>query len=162
MVIMAISKEGRQFETRMDERTEAAMRVIMDMEYRGMLHIPPEIIPKGYVYAWATSHVLGEPRPARIMNMRTKGWDIVPVDRHPELSLVGLPGADSRTAGHVDRTGLVLMERLEVLHKAELAQMDKRNHNNLASMPGTEEFVLPTRIQNQYSTSQSLKDASFG
>lgn len=78
---MASSKEGRQFETRMDERTEAAMRVIMDMEYRSMLHIPPEIIPPGYVYSWATSHVRGEPRPARIMHMRTKGWDIVPVDR---------------------------------------------------------------------------------
>lgn len=158
---MASSKEGRQFEGRMDERTEAAMRVIMDMEYRSMLYIPPEIIPKGYVYAWANSHVMGEPRPSRIMEMRKKGWDVVPVDRHPELSLLSLPGIDARTAGHVDRSGLVLMERLQVLHDAEKSKMDRMNHNNLSSMPGTEEFVLPTRIQNQYSTSTSLKDASF-
>jgi hypothetical protein len=157
-----MAKEGRQFEGRMDERTEAAMRVIMDMDYRSMLYIPPHIIPKGYVYSWATSHVRGEPRPGRIMNMRTKGWDIVPVDRHPELTLAGLPSLDSRAAGHVDREGLVLMERLEILHEAEKAQMDKRNYSNIAQMPGAEEFILPTRIQNQYSTSSSLKDASFG
>lgn len=159
---MASSKEGRQFEGRMDERTEAAMRVIMDMDYRSMLYIPPEIVPKGYVYAWANSHVMGEPRPTRIMDMRKKGWDVVPVDRHPELSFVGLPTADVRAAGHVDRSGLVLMERLEILHEAEKAKMDRMNQQNLSAMPGTEEFVLPTRIQNQYSTSNSLKDASFG
>lgn len=162
MVIMASSKEGRQFEGRMDERTEAAMRVILDMDYRSLLYIPPEIIPKGYVYGWATSHVMGEPRHSRIMEMRKKGWDIVPIDRHPELSAVGLPGMDARTAGHVDRSGLVLMERLQILHEAEKAKMDRMNYNNLSSMPGTEEFILPTRIQNQYSTSTSLKDASFG
>lgn len=156
------TREGRQFEGRMDEKTEAAMRVIMDMDYRSMLYIPPHIVPKGYVYAWANSHVMGEPTPSRIMHMRTKGWDIVPVDRHPELSLIGLPGVDARTAGHVDRTGLVLMERLEILHQAEKDKRDRMNANNLASMPGTEEFILPTRIQNQYSTSTSLKDASFG
>ena len=72
------------------------------------------IIPDGWSYEWKTRRVLGAEDPAHEVALARRGWEVVPVSRHPELMPIGYKGAD------ITRKGMVLMERpLEITQEAQ-------------------------------------------
>ncbi len=72
------------------------------------------IIPDGWSYEWKTRSVLGAEDPAHQVALARRGWEVVPVSRHPELMPIGYKGAD------ITRKGMVLMERpLEITQEAQ-------------------------------------------
>jgi len=93
------------------ESREIHMRNIANMDHKDALYIDPAIVPEGMDYAWATITVLGEPRPGRMIGLRMVGWDIVPAERHPELCFADASKGSIATSGHIERTGLILIER---------------------------------------------------
>jgi hypothetical protein len=164
---MAIQQkeEVRAFGGRSKERREAEIRAVQSMEYTDMMKIPESIIPRGMVYGWAAYSVLGQPRPERIWQARIKGWDFVPVDRHPEMTFQGIGEVDPRASGYIWRGGNVLMERPIELQQIADRRMDEVNFQTLLTTPGLEGSAYPTQIGTQYyegSLADGHKNASFG
>jgi hypothetical protein len=159
-----IKEDTRAFGGRSKERRESEMRAIMDMEYEDMTYIPPEIIPKGMVYGWGRYSVRNEPTPERIIQLRKKGWDFVPADRHPEMSFSNIGADDPRTSGYIWRGGLVLMERPVEYQEMEIKKMVDRNYKILLTTPGAENFIMPVDVKTQYYTGplEEHRNASFG
>ena len=96
-----------------DPRARAAKRAA---EIRGHLdgdmddgvdefYIPPEMVPEGWSYEWKRRTVLNQEDPAYQVALARKGWEPVPLNRHPEMMP---PGWDEKV---ISRKGLVLMER---------------------------------------------------
>jgi len=164
---MAIQQkdEIRAFGGRSKERREAEIRAVQNMEYTDMMRIPDGIIPRGMVYGWAAYSVYGQARPERIWQARLKGWDFVPVERHPEMTFQGLGEVDPRTSGYIWRGGSVLMERPVELQQIADQAMDKLNFTTLITTPGLENSQYPTQIGTQFysgSLEEGYKNASFG
>jgi hypothetical protein len=99
------------------------------------------------------------------MQARIKGWDFVPVDRHPEMSFQGIGDVDPRTSAYVWRGGSVLMERPVEYQELADRQMDEINYKTLLTTPGLEGFAYPAQINTEFFTGtmkEGLKSASFG
>ena len=162
-----IRQDSRVSEGRATENRDQIIRNIQNNSYMDTLYIPPEMIPPGMEYAWGTISVRGEPRPGRMIELRRKGWNIVPADRHPELFFADFSNNTSSTAGHIERTGLVLIERLIEYGEIERKMHEGRNLEIMTSMPGTENFLgepsMPASFTNNtYLTKNSQRNASFG
>jgi len=112
-----------------DPRSRAAQRAA---ELRGHLgnldegqdefHFDPNMVPDGWSYEWKTQKVLGQENPAYTVALRRTGWEPVPASRHPEMMP---PGA----TGHIERKGMVLMERPKEITD-EMRAIDYRNARN--------------------------------
>lgn len=104
-----------------DPRARAARRA-MELRDQGgadddgvdKFYIDPKIIPDGWSYEWKRVSVLGKEDPSYSVAMAHKGWEAVPLSRHPHLMPIGHPGQT------IDREGLMLMERpLEITQEAK-------------------------------------------
>jgi hypothetical protein len=129
-----------------------------------MVKIPEEIIPPGMVYGWGAYSVNNEPRPERIMQLRRKGWDFVPIERHPELAFQGLGELDPRKSGYIWRGGLVLMERPIEYQELEYKRIDEINYKMIVSAPGLEGAAYPVNSNTQYyqGPMDNYRNADFG
>lgn len=156
------TKENRMAEGRSAERRESEMRTIMNMNYQDTLYVPEDVIPKGYEYRWGTISVLGTPRPNRMIELKRKGWEPVPAERHPELAFTEFFESNSQMRGHIWRDGLVLVERPTEYGDIERAQLAKLNNQLLNSMPGTENFLGEPSIPTSFVNDTQTKVASFG
>jgi hypothetical protein len=62
-------------------------------------------VPEGWSYEWKRKLVLGKPDPAYEVELARKGWEPVPLSRHPHMMPVG------SAIEFVERDGMILMER---------------------------------------------------
>ena len=65
--------------------------------------------PDGWDYQWKTKTVAGEDWSAYQVELARKGWEAVPLSRHPDMMPLGWPG------NTIEVEGLILMERPAVL-----------------------------------------------
>ncbi len=137
------------------------VKAIMNQTYDDKLEIPKESIPKGYVYGLADITWQG-----RIRQLLGKGWNFVPISRHPELAFSGIGEADPRLANFIMMAkNLVLMERSVEFHELEQRQRDIRHAEMLNQAPGLENAPYRPNIQTQVYTQVGDdfgRDASFG
>lgn len=84
--------------------------------------IQPHEMPSGTDYQWVTFAVLGDESLSQVPGMKERGWQEVPLSRHPAL-----PGND---LGHIVFGGLILMERpVEASQRAQAADAEKSRQN---------------------------------
>ena len=157
------NKEHRAANGRTADLRDMHIRNIHNMDYQSVLYIDPAIVPDGMEYAWATVTVLGEPRPGRMIGLRRVGWEAVPAERHPELCFTDASKGSIASAGHIERTGLILIERPLEYGELEKRLREEKDMHNLINLPGTDNFMgepgIPgTNQGNTYLT----KNASFG
>ncbi len=83
-------------------------------------HLEIGIIPDGWSYEWKTRTILGAEDPAHQVALARKGWEVVPVSRHPDLMPMGYKGVE------ITRKGMVLMERpMEITQEAKNSELRK-------------------------------------
>lgn len=150
--------------SRSSERREAELRVIRNMEYQDKLYIPKDLAPPGMEYGWGNHSVLNVPTPERMMELRRRGWDPVPAERHPEMAFSEFFAPAAHMKGYILRGGSILIERPIEYGKIEREQLESRNYQIMTSMPGTENFLgepnIPTSFTN--TTKSTSRNASFG
>jgi len=155
--------ENRMSEGRTAESRAQTLRILNNMEYQNSLHVPPEIIPPGMDYYWGTISIMGMPRPNRMIELKRKGWEPVPAERHPELAFTEFFETNSQMRGHIWRDGLVLLERPTEYGDIERKQTEERNYQILTTMPGTENFLGEPSIPTKFTGETSLsKAAQYG
>lgn len=95
-----------------DSRVRAARRTAEIRDHLGTLddgtddfYIDPRMIPAGWEYEWKRMTVFGQEDPAYRVHTVRKGWENVPLERHPEM----MPSGHSSAS--IERKGMVLMER---------------------------------------------------
>jgi hypothetical protein len=84
--------------------------------YVNEFEVPSHLVPPGFVYQWVRSSCHGKPDPANLNQHRSQGWR--PGVPKEVLQHYNVPeGTD-----HVERDGLILMVRPEVLNKEAIAE----------------------------------------
>lgn len=68
-------------------------------------YIDPRVIPPGWSYEWKRHKLLNAEDPSYQVELARKGWEAVPVSRHPDMMPIGYKGAT------IERFGNMLMER---------------------------------------------------
>jgi hypothetical protein len=107
--------------------------------------------------------VLGNPDTNRMIDMKRKGWTPVPAERHPELVFDDFFGRLTHVKGFIFQKGLILCERPKHYGVLEREQIERRNHEILVSMPGTENFLGEPSIPTNFTGDTYVsKAASFG
>jgi hypothetical protein len=109
-----------------DSRMRAARRAAELREHLGTMdegvdnfYIDPAIIPDGWSYEWKRLTVLGKHDPSYEVSVARRGWEPVPVSRHPEM----MP--ENWSGNSIERDGMILMERpLEITREAQ--QIERR------------------------------------
>jgi hypothetical protein len=71
-------------------------------------YINPDDVPEGWSYEWKRLTLLGKEDPSYQVNLARTGWEAVPAERHPSY----MPEGNFR---HIERDGMILMERPKVL-----------------------------------------------
>ncbi len=163
MTKLKTTKEHRGANGRSAEQRAIHLRNIQSMDYQSVLYIDPEIVPEDMEYRWATVTILGEPRPGRMIGLRRVGWEPVPAERHPELVFTDASKGSIASAAHIERTGLVLVERPREYGELEEKLRADKDYNNLINMPGTDQFMSEPGIPGQnHGNTYMTKNASFG
>lgn len=67
--------------------------------------INPHEIPEGWTYEWKRKYVLGQHDPSYEVELIRKGWEAVPLSRHPHMMPRGM------NMETIERDGMILMER---------------------------------------------------
>lgn len=67
--------------------------------------INPSEIPEGWSYEWKRKTVLNQPDPAYEVELLRRGWEPVPLERHPHMMPAG------KGYNTIERDGMILMER---------------------------------------------------
>jgi hypothetical protein len=67
--------------------------------------INPHEIPEGWTYEWKRKYVLGQADPSYEVELVRKGWEPVPLSRHPHMMPAGMKMET------IERDGMILMER---------------------------------------------------
>lgn len=62
-------------------------------------------IPEGWTYEWKRKLVMGQPDPAYEVELMRRGWEPVPLERHPHMMPAG------KGYNTIERDGMILMER---------------------------------------------------
>jgi hypothetical protein len=95
-----------------DSRVRAARRTAEIRDHLGTMddgtddfYIDQRTIPAGWEYEWKRMTVFGQEDPAYRVHTVRKGWENVPLERHPDM----MPSGHAGTS--IERKGLVLMER---------------------------------------------------
>jgi hypothetical protein len=110
-----------------DPRTRAARRAAELRNHIGIaddgvdkFFVDPRLIPDGWSYEWKTHLVLNQPNPSYEVSLARKGWEAVPVTRHPQMMPEGWKG------NHIERDGQILMERpMEITQEAKDNELRK-------------------------------------
>lgn len=78
------------------------------------------VIPDGWTYEWRTHTVQGKEDPSYAVQLDMKGWQPVPVSRHPEMMPKDYSGST------IIRKGMLLMERpKEITERARMLEKRK-------------------------------------
>ncbi len=78
------------------------------------------VIPDGWTYEWRTHTVQGKEDPSYAVQLDMKGWQPVPVQRHPEMMPKDYSGST------IVRKGMMLMERpKEITDRARMLEKRK-------------------------------------
>ena len=78
------------------------------------------VIPDGWTYEWRTHTVQGKEDPSYAVQLDMKGWQPVPVQRHPEMMPKDYSGST------IVRKGMMLMERpKEITERARMLEKRK-------------------------------------
>jgi len=158
----ALREDGRIEDGRTFQEREQDARDILSMSFNNALDIPKEMIPQGWEYYWVRKSIRGEVDTARMIEMRKKGWNPVPADRHPELVFEDFFGRVGHQ-GMIEQGGLILCERRKEIGDVERKMRDEKNLQIQTSMPGTENFMGEPSIPVQNSNQTYItKNASFG
>jgi hypothetical protein len=123
--------ENREF----DERDAQIMRNI-NSEFGDELTV--ENIPDGMDYFWARHSVYGDDTSSQIGRRSRLGWTPVPAYRHPEIVFVDPSKPETRN-GWIEKRGLILMERPKKYGEIEMANLEKRNIQDLMGAAGNDD-----------------------
>jgi hypothetical protein len=110
-----------------DPRVRAAKRAAelrehgkLDADEDDQFYIDPSIVPDGWSYEWKSFTVLGAQDPGYQVSIAQKGWDAVPLYRHPQMMPRGHQGQT------IERKGMILMERpLVITNEAKQRELAK-------------------------------------
>lgn len=142
-------QESRKFHTR-----DADIRRRLKMAYNDPLEIGSYAKPDDVDYFYGRKSVFDQLDHQRIPELRRKGWEKVPSDRHPDLV------DDENPKGYIETKGLVLLERPKEYGEIETQTDYEQQRINMTSLPGLENYMnepsMPMRVLHN-ETSFSLK-----
>ena len=139
-----VGRDSRAWESRYAEDRLANIRKAIHMQYGDPFYIPPEKIPEGVHYYWVRVHIFkdgSEPDFNRSAEMYEKGWDFVPVTRHPEFTAMDLNKPSGKLEGCILRRGHVLVERPKELGDMEMKVFAKEVIRTLQTVPGEDSMM---------------------
>jgi hypothetical protein len=160
-------EKSRIEDTRALETRDANIRKHLRMEYQDALYIAPEDIPPDVKYRWIMESVLGRPDASRLANMKRKGWEPVPISRHPDrMSEQNSHHVPSHLKGYIYHNGLVLCERLKIYCDVEEENVNKETLRVMTATPGTDHLMndptMPMKVFfNENSIIKSERKGSF-
>ena len=111
---MSVDRPNPRPDLRLDPRLDPAVQAILDKielgqdEEEDKYYVDPAEIPDGMSYEWKRQSTFGKEDPSYQVNLARMGWTPVPADRHATMMPEGFSGK------HVERDGMVLMERASV------------------------------------------------
>lgn len=127
--------KGFRPRTRTANTREASMRSQKYIDYytnsaieshKGKTHMPPELIPEGYVFMWARESTRGRPDHNNLMELQNKhGWEFASADQIPSKAYFDDHGNVDDSSGRVRIPGLVGMIRRKEIHEAQLRFFEK-------------------------------------
>jgi len=131
-------RDSRAWESRYSEDRLQNIRKAIHMQYGDPFFIPPEKIPADVHYYWVRVHIFkdgSEPDFNRSAEMYEKGWDFVPVTRHPEFTAMDLTKPTGKLEGCITRRGHVLVERPKVLGEMEMKVFQQEISRSIKAVP---------------------------
>jgi hypothetical protein len=155
-------EDSRSVETR-----DANIRKHLRMEYQDPLYFDPADIPPDVEYRWIRESVLGRPDPSRLSSMKRKGWEPVPISRHPDRMIdTNSSHLPSHLKGCIYHDGLVACERLKVYCDMERENVNKETYKTLTGTPGTDHLMsdpmMPMKVYfNENSILKTERKGSF-
>lgn len=155
-------EESRDVQTR-----DANIRKFLRMEYQDPLFISPDDIPPDVEYRWVRESILGRPDISRLSYMKQKGWDPVPISRHPDRMIdISSSHTPSHLKGCIYHEGLVLCERLKVYCDIERENVNKETYRTMTATPGTDHLMndpsMPMKVYfNENSIVKTERKGSF-
>jgi hypothetical protein len=132
---MASDRKDRIQESRNLHTRDSEIRRKLKMAYHDPLELGSYPKPDEVDYFRGRKSLRGEIDHQRIPELRRKGWEYVPADRHPDL----IDPED--TKGYIETGGLVLMERHQEYGQIETETRDENNQMYMQSLPGLENFM---------------------
>jgi len=134
--------EKNRIETlRASESRDAYIRRNLQNQYQDALFFDKSDIPPDVEYRWVRESVLGKPDVSRMIQMKRKGWDPVPISRHPERMSEDSHHLPSHLKGFIFHEGLVLHERLKIYGDIERENNNKENSRVQNTTPGMDHFL---------------------
>ncbi len=135
------SRSMRSDEERVFDEREANLEPVFNMDFQDPTYVPKEYIPEGYNYRWVRMSVHGIEDRSRMVEMKRKGWTVVPASRHPDMMFDDFFGNGGKTKGYIEYKGSILCERLKKYCDQEHKMYERLNFEKMTSMPGTENFM---------------------
>ncbi len=130
-IVKETDRRGRAVDTRRMEMRDAEIAQILDESSADPLHIQKSLIPEGWEYHWVRDTYVGHVDNARMTQMNKKGWEPVPIDRHPERINQYIPGRESPLSAYVHHRGLILCDRPAKWGKIERDKEEKASYQNM-------------------------------
>lgn len=158
--------DSRTFETReMEERkrddfAKYRARIDMNILFMPATHIEDSAIPDHLAVCWARTHLRGTPDTENFDQLDFYGWRVGKPEELPELAYVDRRGYRASNKEFIEASDdLILMVRDRDIHEYQMAQINRRNHNdfkervpNLVKRYGQnanlEGFMYEDRLQN--------------
>lgn len=160
-------EKSRIEETRSAETRDTNIRKALRMEYQDPLYFSPEEIPPDVEYRWIRESVLGKPDPSRLSSMKRKGWEPVPISRHPDRMIdFNSHHTPSHLKGCIYHDGLICCERLKTYCDIERENSNKETLRVMQGIPATEHFMndpsMPMKVYfNENSIIKTERKGSF-
>jgi hypothetical protein len=129
-------RSSRESGTRRAEERMSQLRAGAYTSSSNPLDIPPEWVEEGWVYGWGRASTVGEPDNNRLAQLAAEGWTPVPVERHPQMMLMGVSFRNEYLNGYIHRGGLILFERPLEWHQEQLRALHEYTNRVIATMPG--------------------------
>lgn len=141
---MATDRKDRIQDSRNLQTRDSEIRRKLKMAYHDPLEIGSYPKPDDVDYFYARKSIRGELDHQRIPELRRKGWERVPSDRHPDLV------DEENPKGYIENKGLVLMERPKEYGEIENQTIHSHQQVSMSSLPGLENFMneptMPIRV----------------
>lgn len=94
--------------------------------FKGKTHMPPELVPEGYVFMWARESCKGHPDHGNLSNLETQhGWEYATAEQFPTKAYYDDHGNISDSSSRVRCGGLIGMIRPKEIHNAQLKQFER-------------------------------------
>ncbi len=94
--------------------------------HKGKTHMPPELIPEGYVFMWARESCKGRPDHGNLSDLETRhGWEYATASQFPTKAYYDDNGNIEDSNSRVRCGGLIGMIRKKEIHEAQLKQLER-------------------------------------